>query len=653
MPLFARVKRLFRYILAASLLLDYAYALDAFANRQQSAYDFDSVAHAAAAAREAGKPADAIPLYQRAVALRPDWAEGWWYLGTLLYDADQFRQAIPAFQKVAELAPQVPDVLNFLGLCEFEVGDYDASLQHLQRGRGAGEQNDPQIARVVSYHLALLLNRAGRSERALEVFSHDFLRGAPPDQVVFAYGLAVLRVPLLPNEVDASKEALIHSAGQLAVLASQGHADQTLESYASLIQQNPNIPFLRTAYAAALEAVDRHTEALQQRKLDPAAKISATNSSANPNIAALYANNVGRSRLGLPPDTSHGGIASAIGDPESAWRQAAALFSEARYADAIPALKSWLASKNQDGTAWAMLGLCEFETKDYDNALLHLQKGAAMGLGGSPEAVRLARYRLSLLLIRSARFERATTLLIPDAEGNSLSRQIQFALGMALLHKKALPEEISASDAPLVQSAGEISVLLHQSKYDDALPKLQQLMQTHATTPMLHYVYGLGLASLSRYDDAIAQFIEESHISPQNEAPFVQRAFVELQMRRPADALVSAQRAVQLAPESAEAHYVLGRSFLDSGKWQEASQELETAVRLNPGSPEVHFNLAKAYAKLNRREDAERERATFARLNEEIEKQRGHQGSQAYGAAHSSSELSQTQPQPPQTPPQK
>ena len=60
----------------------------------------------------------------------------------------------------------------------------------------------------------------------------------------------------------------------------------------------------------------------------------------------------------------------------------------------------------------------------------------------------------------------------------------------------------------------------------------------------------------------------------------------------------------------------------------------------------MHFNLAKVYAKLNRREDAERERALFATLNAEIEKQRSHEGSQAYGAAHTASELSQGSPPP-------
>jgi tetratricopeptide (TPR) repeat protein len=623
--------------------------------QMRSADDFDALSRSATAAREAGRPADAISLYQRALQLRPDWVEGWWYLGTLLYDADQFRDAIPAFQKVAELAPQAPDTQNFLGLCEFEVADYDLALQHLNKGHAfVSAQDDPQLARVVSYHLALLLNRTGQFDRALAILSKDFSQGAPPSQVAFAFGLAQLHIPLLPSEADASKDALIQNVGQLSALVSQGHASQTLDSYATLIQQNPKVPYLRSAYAAALEAAGQHAQALEQTKLDRIPKISTT---VDLKLAALYANDAGRTRLGLPPDSAKTSAPANISDPNAAWQRATQLFSADRYADAIPYLKSWLASKNQDGTAWAMLGLCEFETRDYDNALLHLEKGASLGLGGSPDSVRIARYRLALLLIRNAQFDRAAALLVPEAEGNPLAPQIQFALGLALLHKKSLPDQVPTNETPLVQSAGEISLLLHQSKYDAAFPELQQLIQKYPTTPLLHHVYGLGLASLSRYEDAEAQFNEESLISPQSELPYVQRAFVELQRRRPADALASAQRAVQLAPDSAEAHYVLGRSLLESGKYQEASQELQTAARLNPGSPEVHFNLAKAYAKLNRREDAERERATFARLNAEIEYQRSHQGSQAYGAAHTTSELSQSQSQPQslpqQAPPQK
>jgi tetratricopeptide (TPR) repeat protein len=111
---------------------------------------------------------------------------------------------------------------------------------------------------------------------------------------------------------------------------------------------------------------------------------------------AFYANYVSRGRLRMTsPASSHSSA-------EQSWQQATQLFAVARYAESIPPLKATIAANPDNGTAWAMLGLAEFETKDYDNALLHLQKGASLGLGGSAVAVRLAKYRLALLLIRDS-----------------------------------------------------------------------------------------------------------------------------------------------------------------------------------------------------------------------------------------------------------
>jgi tetratricopeptide (TPR) repeat protein len=614
---------------AAALLLAFALSPVALVVRpapgpaQQTAGDFNSFARSAASARESGHAADAISLYQRALGLRPDWAEGWWYLGTLLYDGDQFPGALAAFQKLVALAPGAPGAFSFLGLCEFETGDYDSALQHLQKGSAADRQDDPQLTRVVSFHLALLLNRAGKFDRALELLSKDVSQGATSDQLTLAFGLALLHVRLLPAEVDPSKDALLHAVGRLGLLVAEGHASEAAEAYPQLLSQYPDVSFLHAAYAEALRSADRAQEAAAQSRLER--KLPSPTPSA---LAARYAN---KSSSNPSADSS---------------QLALQLFAAGRFSEAMPALKSWLAQQPDSGTAWAMLGLCEFENKDLDNALLHLQKGTAFGLNGAPDSVRFAKYRLGLLLIHNARFDRASTLLIPEAEGNSLARQIQFALGLALLHKKLFPEEVPGPEIPLVQSAGEVSVLLHGSKYDAAFPILLRLIKSYPAAPMLHYVYGVALASLSRYDDAEVQFTEEPRISPDSELPYVQRAFVQLQVHRPAEALLSAQRAVQLAPNSAEAHYVLGRSLLDSGKLEDAMKELQAAAQLNPGSPEVHFNLAKVYAKLNRREDAERERALFATLNAEIEKQRSQQGNQAYGAAHTASELSQGSPPP-------
>jgi tetratricopeptide (TPR) repeat protein len=619
----------------------FALALLSFVSPRASAQqnppaNFASIAQAAGTARDAHRPADAISLYRRALDLRPDWVEGWWYLGILLYDSDQFRDAVPAFQKVLALAPGAPGTRTFLGLCEFETGSYDSALLHLESGYANDPHDDPQLTRVASFHLVLLLNRAGRFDRAAEILAEDFQRGTMSDQLTYAFGLTALHVPLLPAEVDRSKDALIQAVGRLALLTTQGQAAQGTDAFPSLLKEYPDVPFLRSAYAAALQSAGRVSEAGEQSQLESKLHPQASESA----IRGLYASSSSES-TGPVPSSS-----------DATWQRALQLFSTQQYAQAIPALEGAIAQQPTFGTAWAMLGLAEFQQKDYDNALLHLQKGAALGLGGSPESVRIARYRLALLLIRSGQFDEATPLLMPEAEGNPVAQQIQFALGLALLHKNLLPEDVPVPDRSLVQSAGEISFLLHNSKYDAAFPKLQQLIHLHPITPMLHYVYGISLSSFSRYDEALTQFTEESRISPNSELPYVQRAFVELQLRHPAVALASSQRAVQLAPHSVEARYVLGRSLLDSAKYADAARELEAAAQINPGSPEIHFNLAKAYAKLNRPEDAAHERAQFAQLNGEIEKQRSQRGSQAYGAAHTSSELSQSAPlAPQQTPP--
>src|SRR5271170_3308632 len=128
--------------------------------------NFQILAEAASAAREAGRPDQAIEDYTRAVALRPDWAEGWWYLGTMQYDRDHYSEAIPPLRKLIQLSPDLGAAWSFLGLSEFETKDYVNSLAHLRKAQSLGSGDDPELGRVSAYHLSLLLNRSGEFEQA-------------------------------------------------------------------------------------------------------------------------------------------------------------------------------------------------------------------------------------------------------------------------------------------------------------------------------------------------------------------------------------------------------------------------------------------------------------------------------------------------------
>src|SRR2546427_697628 len=103
--------------------------------RPTSTGDFDQVAARAEQARSANRIEEAIELYRKAVSLRSQWAEGWWYLGALLYDRDAFADAAVALSKTTALNPNVGTAWVMLGLCEFKLGRFNDALTHIQQGR--------------------------------------------------------------------------------------------------------------------------------------------------------------------------------------------------------------------------------------------------------------------------------------------------------------------------------------------------------------------------------------------------------------------------------------------------------------------------------------------------------------------------------------
>jgi tetratricopeptide (TPR) repeat protein len=694
---------------------------------------FEELSTNAAALRDAGKVSEAIKSYKAALDIRPDWNEGWWYLGTLNYDADHYGEAIVALQKLVELDPELGPAWAFLGLSEFETRDYKNSLAHLQNAHQRGYGDDNELAKVAKYHLAVLFNFTGEYEKSLELFGSDATRVQVPDQIKVVLGMSLLRIPLLPNEVDPGKDALIHTAGDAAAMLASGNQASAAEMLRKLLQDDPKTPYLHYALAAVLVDSGKTTDALteldQETKITPASPLpyirmasihsrqgdlkaalaaaqqavrispnspiareslakvlqdlgkteDATNElqaakqlRASPagidqNQQRLYTRVLDREaspsptgkqpqspvNTGTPSDfeslarkaasaqaanqtgaaiTYYQQALALRADWEEGWRGLGTLYlMTARYPDAVGALKNASSINPNVGDVWALLGLAEFETRDYNNALIHLQRGRDLGFSGNAAAVQIANYRLAILLNRNGEFDHATELLTPGSGSGPVKEQTKFALGMALLRIPRLPDEIDSASEPLVRSAGETAASLVESKYDQAFSQFQELLKKYPNTPYLHYAYATALTSASQFDEAERQLLEEARINPKSALPYRRRTAIALQLRQPEKALQLALQAAQLDSESGEGHYLLGRSWLDTGKADNAVQELEKARDRVPNSPEVHFALARAYSKAGMPEQAERERGTFERLNVAVQRQRSTRGSQAYG----------------------
>jgi superkiller protein 3 len=239
---------------------------------------FSDLAAKAAAARDANRLDEAIADYRQALDLNPNWEEGWWSLGTLYYDSDHYEQAKDALRRLVRLQPNAPPALGLLGLCEFETGEYEQALKHIQASLGSSAARDTQMQQVLLYHEALLLTRTGRFDEALGKYAFFMSHGMPKEDILLSIGLAVLRAPLIPRDVEQGQKEAYVLAGKAAYLRMTGAQPQAEAAFAELLRRFPNFPNVHYSYGLSILANDPNG-AIQEFEREVATR--PTNSAAN------------------------------------------------------------------------------------------------------------------------------------------------------------------------------------------------------------------------------------------------------------------------------------------------------------------------------------------------------------------------------------
>lgn len=244
----------------ATLMLN-GFRVHAFQNAQPN-----DLAARAAAARDAGQLEEALTLYRSALAERPEFNEGRWYVGTLLYELDRYSEAKEAFSEVLRREPAHAGALGMKGLCEFELREYDAALADLLQARKMGVARSPGIATVVRYHAAILLTRAGEFEVANQILIDFVADGTETPAVIEAIGLNVLRMPMLPSEAPPEARDRILLAGRAGYAMAARHAADARAALDELVTRYPQIPHVHYARGVffLVENADRALEDFQR-----------------------------------------------------------------------------------------------------------------------------------------------------------------------------------------------------------------------------------------------------------------------------------------------------------------------------------------------------------------------------------------------------
>ena len=299
---------------------------------------------------------------------------------------------------------------------------------------------------------------------------------------------------------------------------------------------------------------------------------------------------------------------------EGRWFLSTLLYEKERFPEARDELRRFVADEPETGPAWAVLGMSEYQTREYPRALEHMQKGLAKGLGERKELTRSVFYFIAVLLTRYERYSDAMGLLIPMVKSSTETDSLVEPIGLATLRLPYLPAEIPHDRRELIQMAGRATLAIDSQRTEEAESLFQRMVKGYPNEPGVHFLYGAYLMDV-RPEEGIREMQRELEISPSHVGARLRMAEEHVKEQKIDEALRLSEEAVKLEPKNGPPHMMLGESLVAKGEVEKGIAELELAEKLAPNTVRTHWDLLRAYSSAGRSQDAKREKETIEELS--------------------------------------
>jgi ASPIC and UnbV/FG-GAP-like repeat len=182
-----------------------------------SEQDFECLAAQATAARITNNLPGPIDLYKQAVQANPKWQEGWWFLGSMLYDSDRYAEARDALSHLWSCS-RMREPLGASSVCASLKRRTTATRRPTSPKPGSERQIEPQME-------AVALPEDGNFVSGMGLDFRDFNNDGLPDIVFVA--LQNQTFPLFQNSGSGEFKDVTTTSGlrnQTAHMAGFGAA---------------------------------------------------------------------------------------------------------------------------------------------------------------------------------------------------------------------------------------------------------------------------------------------------------------------------------------------------------------------------------------------------------------------------------------------
>ncbi len=246
--------------------------------------------------------------------------------------------------------------------------------------------------------------------------------------------------------------------------------------------------------------------------------------------------------------------------------------------------------------------------------------------GANPSA---AYFQIGKLYFDHQEWERSARFLQKCLELQNSNDQAHLLLGLALRQlKKPDQAEREFLEATKENPSSDVNAyfaghqLLLNEKYEAALAYLYKAIELNPHRSQALRAIAMSQAHVGNYGLAESYYRKAIEVAGKSgEADYADTIDLGLLLLMGHDraklleGLKYAQRAVELRPGSAEAHYLAGKALFKLGRLQEAIAELQQSEKSNPQDSKTHFLLAQAFQRLGQYEKAQKERDALARTH--------------------------------------
>jgi tetratricopeptide (TPR) repeat protein len=213
---------------------------------------------------EAGKPAEAAAHFERAVRLKPDYAEAHYSYGAVLQQLGKVPEAVGQYEQALRTKPDYAEAHNNLGIVLLQEGKVSDAIGHYEQAL----RSKPDYAEAHN-NLGVALGRAGRIEEAIAHYEQALRLKPDYAEAHYNLGIALGQAGRIPEATEHFEQAIRIKPGYAEahanlgnVLLQEGKLSDAIAHYEQALRSKPDLAEAHANLGVALGRAGRIEEAI-------------------------------------------------------------------------------------------------------------------------------------------------------------------------------------------------------------------------------------------------------------------------------------------------------------------------------------------------------------------------------------------------------